>query len=305
MPLLKPLLQRLVRSEAVRELRAWLAEDDADAAQAAPARFCFVHIPKTGGTFVTQYENSNESVVFPIRNLGHSTLVDPDWEMLWDIPAPFGEAHAVPRACLDGSMAFSNIRNPFSFFVSYLHHAAGRIEKYRNPHHYDFAAANRGFDYLLKTIADRDMVWPSRKFVHYQLFAQPSGSAVVSWLNCMASLDTHLQEMAHAFELGYRHGEPQRVGPSGDYRSYYTDALADLVSRTWKREIELFGFEFDEPRSRYTPREMTARVRAVTYVLRDDRLLQSGGVALPNADGSLRASRSGDYQYGGAALTRA
>ena len=29
-------------------------------------------------------------------------------------------------------------------------HAAGSIEQYRNPHHYDFVAANKGFDYLLK-----------------------------------------------------------------------------------------------------------------------------------------------------------
>jgi hypothetical protein len=268
-PYLKPLVRRLVRSGPARELRAWLAEADASAS----ARFCFIHIAKTGGTFVAQSENANRTVIFPIRNLGHATLVDPDWELLWDVPAPFGETDAIPRTDLNGSMVFSIVRNPFSFFVSYLHHAAGRIEKYRNPHHYDFAAANRGFDYLLKTIVDRDIVWPSRKFVHYQLFSQPSGAAVVSWLNCTASLEMHLREMAHAFGLQYRHGEPQRVGPPGDYRSYYTDALADLVHRTWKREIELLGFRFDEPRSRYAPRELTQRVRAAKYVWRDDRLL--------------------------------
>jgi hypothetical protein len=273
LPYLKTLARRLVRSSPARELQAWLAEPDADASGSACARFCFIHIAKTGGTFVTQYENANRSVIFPIRNLGHATVVDPDWEMLRDVPAPFGEANAIPRADLDDSLVFSNVRNLFPFFVSYFHHAAGRIENYRNPHHYDFAAANKGFDYLLKTIADRDMVWPSRKFVHYQLFAQPSGAAIVSWLNCTASLEMNLHEMAQAFGLRYREGKPQRVGPPGDYRSYYTDALADLVHRTWKREIDLFGFEFDEPRCRHTPPAMTARVKARKYVLRDDRLL--------------------------------
>lgn len=269
---MKGFLRRLARSSATRRLRTWLAEAERNG-EPEYARFCFVHIPKTGGTYVTQSENVSGAVIFPIRNLGHSTLVDPDWEMLRDVPPPFGEAQAIPRACVDGHVVFSNVRNIFSFFVSYLHHAAGRIGKYRNLHHYDFAAANRGFDYLLKTIVDRDLIWPSRKFVHYQLFAQPSGAPMVGWLNCTASLDQHLQEMAHAFGLGYRQGEPQRVGPPGDYRPYYTDGLADLVYRTWKREIDLFGFEFDEPNARYTARELTARVRSVKYVLRSDELI--------------------------------
>lgn len=272
---MKPFLRRLVRSGPARRLRAWLAEADANgnAAEPAQSKFCFIHIPKTGGTYVSQHDSLDQSVVFPLRNLGHATVVDPDWQLFWDVPAPFGEANAFPKACLDRSFVFSNVRNPFSFFVSYLHHAAGTIENYRNPHHYDFVAANKGFDYLLKTIADRDAIWPSRKLVHYQLFAQPSGVSVISWVNCMAALDSHLLEMTGAFGLQYSRGKPQRVGPPGDYRSYYTDALADLVQRTWKREIDLFGFEFDEPRSRYTPLELTERAKARKYVLRSDELL--------------------------------
>ena len=86
-----------------------------------------------------------------MRSLDHATLVNREWEVLRDIPPPFGEANAVPLSAVDDSVVFSNIRNNFSFFVSYFHHAAGHVEQYRNTHHYDFSIANRGFDYLIKT----------------------------------------------------------------------------------------------------------------------------------------------------------
>jgi hypothetical protein len=117
------------------------------------------------------------------------------------------------------------------------------------------------------------LIWPSRKFVDYQLFSQPSGGSVVDWINCTATLDRDLREMAQYFGLGLRTGKSQREGLRTDYRSYYTDALADIVSKTWRREIDLFGFTFDEPQSRYTPLELAERTRSTRYVLRDDRFV--------------------------------
>ena len=278
--MLKTFLRGVVGSRPVRNFSLWLHESDAggdsnranDCGPAGP-RAHFVHIPKTGGTFVLQLENEGQAVVFPMRPLGHATLVDQDWELLRDVPAPFGEAQAIPVSEVDNQIVFSNVRSIFPFLVSYLHHAAGHIGKYRNTHHYDFSIANRGFDYLVRTISDRESIWPSRKFVHYQLFSQPSGLSVMDWINCTASLDRDLREMAQYFGLGHRAGKPQRQGPRTDYRSYYSDALIDLVSETWKREIALFGFTFNEPRSRYSPLELTQRVRSARYVLRDDRFV--------------------------------
>ena len=254
----------------------WLHESDAgggsrcagDRGPAGP-RAHFVHIPKTGGTFVLQLENEGQAVVFPMRPLGHATLVDQDWELLRDVPAPFGEAQAIPVSEVDNQIVFSNVRSIFPFLVSYLHHAAGHIGKYRNTHHYDFSIANRGFDYLVRTISI-GVDWPSRKF---STISCSQTSSPPRMINCTASLDRDLREMAQYFGLGHRAGKPQRQGPRTDYRSYYSDALIDLVSETWKREIALFGFTFNEPRSRYSPLELTQRVRSARYVLRDDRFV--------------------------------
>lgn len=271
---IKLLLRGVVQSRPVRRFSRWLNADSGNTSSPSDAKVCFVHIPKTGGSFVGQTENDDQSIVFPIRNLGHVTLVNENWEQFWDVPPPFERQNAVPLSALDGHVVFSNVRNPFSFFVSYLHHAGGHVEGYRNPHHYDFSIANRGFDYLMKTICERDSIWPSRKLIHYQLFSQPSGASIVKWINCTATLDRDLHAMAQHFGLGLRAGKPQRVGLGSDYRSYYNDVLADVVSKTWSREIELFGFRFDVPQSIYSPLELAERVRSARYFLRDDRFVR-------------------------------
>jgi hypothetical protein len=294
---LKTFLRSVVSSRPVRRISHWLhAESDAEP-EAGPAQWraeaCFIHIPKTGGTFVTQAESRNQTIVSPMRDLNHATLVDQDWQALRDIPPPFFESNAVPLSALDGHVVFSNARNIFSFFVSYFHHAGGHVEKYRNPHHYDFSIANRGFDYLIRAICDRDSIWPSRKLVHYQLFSQPSGLSVVDWINCTATLDRDLHAMSQHLGFDFHHGQPQRVGPRTDYRTHYTDALAEIVSRTWGRELELFGFEFDHPESKYSPLDLAQRVRSARYVLRDDRLV------LPNdpSHSSDRVRASGEHAF--------
>jgi hypothetical protein len=273
----KLVLRALLLSRPGRRFSEWLHTDPDDpGAGGVPAasrlKPCFIHIPKTGGTFVTQRENSHQAVIVPLRDLNHATLVDPDWEVLRDIPPPFGESNAVARSAVENHFMFSNVRNPLAFFVSYFHHAGGQVERYRNTHHYDYSIATRGFEYMVKAIADRFLIWPSRRLIHYQLFAQPSGVSVPDWINCTATLERDLRDMARHFGLAFRPGRPQREGLRVDYRSFYTDALADLACETWKRELDLFGFTFDDPRSKFTPIELAQRIKSVRYVLRDDRI---------------------------------
>ena len=89
---------------------------------------------------------------------------------------------------------------------------------------------------------------------------------MVDWINCTATLDRDLRAMAQNFGLDFRAGAPQRQGPGKDYRSYCSDALPDLVARNRQREIELFGFGFDLPQSKFTPIELADRVRGASKV---------------------------------------
>lgn len=108
----------------------------------------------------------------------------------------------------------------------------------------DYEAANKSFDYLVRSIADREDVWPSRKLIHSQIFSS-GGRLVVDCLNRTHSLDDDLERMATYKGVMFRRRPPQRVGMRGDYREYYTNDLVDLVYSTWGQELSLFGFEFD------------------------------------------------------------
>ena len=66
------------------------------------------------------------------------------------------------------------------------------------------------------------------------------------WVARQETLDDDLREMTEFLGLDYHRREPQRVEKHDDYRKYYDDSLIDLVYQTWGRELDLFGYNFDQ-----------------------------------------------------------
>lgn len=235
----------------------------------------FLHIPKTGGTYLVQLESDNNPVISPLKYLGHHWVVrslrrlDPVYP-----PQGFRPTFVLDKGTLRPYFVFTTVRNPFSFLVSYMWHAGGLNPKYHDPDHYDFANARKGFEYLLKTIVNRDEPWPSRKLIHAQLFCD-DGDLIVDWINHNESLDDDLKLMAELLGVNYRQREPQRVGRADDYRSYYTDDLIDLVKNTWGRELMLFGYDFEGKCARTAVLQgkvIQAQKRGIKYLWECDEL---------------------------------
>ena len=207
----------------------------------------YLHIPKTGGTYLGQLELDKKPVLQPLVYLGHSYVIDSSDDM-----NVIYLEHALDRAKrsvlepweIQNYHMFSTVRNIFDWLVSYASHAGGWNPKYRNTEHYDYEAAQKGFDYLLKTIVNREYQWPGRRFIHSQLFSS-GGDLVVDWLNSTASLDQDLEDFAKKYGYSYRGRPKQRLGNREDYRNYYDDGLLELVYETWSDEIDLLGFDFD------------------------------------------------------------
>jgi hypothetical protein len=236
----------------------------------------FLHIPKTGGTYVTQLESDDRSVIGPIESLGHSyVIVEPGQTN------PLYRHHDSQRASdlvhlkddLDRPV-FTVVRNVFAWLVSYYFHCGGHNPRYHDPEHYDYDNAQKGFDYLLRVIMDREDLWPNRKFIFVQNFAS-DGSLVPRYILRTRTLDDDLAWLADEFQLDYKGPRTkQRRGGHRDYRDYYSDALISDVRETWSREIELYGFEFDgEEGQAVLERAMAPEVRgSVRYLYGSDDL---------------------------------
>jgi len=207
-------------------------------------KIAFLHIPKTGGTYINQHESKQKPVLAPFIRLGHSYFSNERFNPLF-APHHNNLAKSIVRSTdfLKSHFVFSIIRNPFSFFVSYLFHAGYQGTQYANPEHYDYDIANKGFEYLLKTIANREDTWPNRKFLFLQLFTN-QGSFVPSWLLRQETLDDDLKAMADFYNINYRKKERQRVGGHANYKEFFDDQLVELVYKTWGRELRLYGYEF-------------------------------------------------------------
>jgi hypothetical protein len=252
-----------------------------DEGGAAQHKVLFLHVPKTGGTYLSARE-AGQPVLSGMRYLNHAYVICHPGELnpLYVHTRPeLARSKVILRHRIRAPL-FSVVRNIFDILVSYAGHAGGWNPKYANPGHYDFAPANRGFEYLLQTIANREDLWPNRRFIFQQLF-DSGGGLVADRILRNETLDDDVAAMALGLNLAYRRQARARVGVRADYRSYYNDKLIRLVAETWGRELRLFGYDFDNTEAAAAtavlPRNVDARLKAeVRYYLGSDALTIAG-----------------------------
>jgi hypothetical protein len=167
------------------------------------SRVAYIHIPKTGGTYIGQFESNRQPVVWPVKRLGHVCVVDETRKGPQVYPPKNGIVETINLGYIGKFFVFSTVRNIFEWLVSYAGHAGGWSPKYVDTNHYDHENAQKGFDYLVKTIIDRGDIWPCRKSIFFQLFCD-NGELVVDWITRTETLDKDLEELAKYLGIYYR-----------------------------------------------------------------------------------------------------
>ncbi|MCU7927245.1 MAG: sulfotransferase family protein [Candidatus Thiodiazotropha sp. (ex Dulcina madagascariensis)] len=210
--------------------------------------FLFVHIAKTGGTSV-------RAALQPLR-----------WRDPWYYPMALCSRfshfsghrlgskfprHArivaakelLPEPFFNGLFKFAIVRNPWDLQVSSYHH----IRRER-PH---LIAHIHDFDHFMRWKLD-----PERA---YQYHVDTSIQSQLDYLidlrgDILVDFIGHYENLAEDFsEIARRIGVKDMTLPhkrkardrKKDYRGYYSDELAGLVSEHFRRDIEALGYRFD------------------------------------------------------------
>ncbi|MEM7755547.1 MAG: sulfotransferase family 2 domain-containing protein, partial [Planctomycetota bacterium] len=233
------------KPNAVREVRRRIAMEAISIGRDKRTIPGFLHVQKTGGTYLAQFNSTGRPVLWPLRYFGHCLVGSPGG--VYDDMQRKGRAW-VPKDQIRRYFVFSVCRNPFDLLVSYAGHAGGWSPTYHHPEHYDFELANGDFGEFLKRLADREFPWPMKRMLHYQMFAD-DGEFAVDWVMHNETLDDDARALAEHLGIRYRPTERTNTGKRPkDYRSMYTDSLVELVEKTWSDDLKLFGYEFERGR---------------------------------------------------------
>ena len=206
-------------------------------------KFIFIHIYKTAGTSVcdalSQYgRNPANSSSLPGRVAGKLPFRMP-YSRLRHMRkhAKLLEMYQVfPEALVDRYYKFAFVRNPWDWLVSQYQYIL------ENPHNfeYDEVVRFKGFDEYLNWRLDSGRYDRQVDFVknHWKQV----DAHIFKFEALQESMDTICNDVGlPAIQLPHRNSSQR----SRDYRSYYTDKLAERVEKVFWDDVHLFKYTFD------------------------------------------------------------
>jgi hypothetical protein len=197
-------------------------------------KLIFVHIQKTGGTWVT-------------RSFGRPPSLAEKHFLAIDLRRLYGED------AWRSHFKFSFVRNPWDRLVSWWSMIDGnRAALVSGARLNEFqvmvlSGALTFREFLLQ--CDREVIesegpkWIFRNQLEY--LSDESGTLMVDFVGRFEHLASDFGE---AMRLAQAHPPvviPVHRNPRSDYRTFYDDALAELVAVKYQADIEAFGYSFD------------------------------------------------------------
>lgn len=228
--------------------------------------FLFIHVPKVGGNYIG-------AALRGINYTGNHFVYMNKSEMLNFPPIPFYRkvwfqfAEESIEEVYKHKIVFGSVRNPFDWLVSCWHVVPD-------------GEGITSFDYFLKTIAEKQETWPSKKFLFFPFFSS-SGEFLLDIVVHQDDLDTDLNWMCQKFpELSNIKLDRIKVSENRkylDYREYYTTDRIDIVQKTWNRELYLFGYDFEGRTKGVLNRTVPVHIKNnLNYKWETDKLIING-----------------------------
>jgi hypothetical protein len=213
-------------------------------------RFLFVHIAKTGGTSVRaalQGRRWGDPWYWPmflcsrLSHLSGHTIAT----KLPRHAKVVAAKELLPKAYFDDLFKFAFVRNPWDLQVSSFHHIRRERPQYLGGHD-DFSAFLRW-----KLDPERPYQFHVDTSIELQTdyLIDLRGEIVVDFIGRYERLHDDFDHACRLIgltgaELPHRRRAKDRAP---DYRGYYDDATAALVAKHFRRDIELLGYDFDDP----------------------------------------------------------
>lgn len=186
----------------------------------------FFHIPKTGGTSI------EASLGWKFRQKKIDTT---ESFVRWKLPKikhwmPYKVRNLVGEDVWEESYKFSFVRNPWDRIVSFFH----------------WDRDHRKFCHLCTPFSEYAFDFIDGKRTHHLSCIEWLGDVNLDFIGRFENMQEDYNYVcdqigAEKKELPHIHQSRRR-----HYSYYYDDNLRDLVAEKWKKDIEIFGYEYED-----------------------------------------------------------
>lgn len=204
-------------------------------------RFVFVHVQKTAGTSITGTlaPFALRPAATRLNRLASDLGLIRDWRRHhFRIHAPLRRAERVlPRDIFDSFYKFAFVRNPWDRLVSWY---AFILQDTTHRRH---RAVRRLPDF--ERFVDRELSRP--RSAQWWMLEGNDGRLGVDFVGRFENLEQDMTRICTRIGIPFSPlPHVNRTGARRPYQAYFTPGLARRVGQRWAREIEAFGYAFED-----------------------------------------------------------
>jgi len=191
----------------------------------------FIHIPKTGGNSIV-----NTHIASYIKTVGHN-LRNPDFRYYKDSGA---------RKCSKFSFAF--VRNPWSRLVSsyfYLKTGGSSKEPGDAEDNEKYLSGYSSFDNMLLNWSDE--LFNQMHFKpQYEWLCDDTGKLLPDFIGKIENFQQDFDKVCDSIGIPHAQLPHNNKTEHKHYTEYYDDVTREIVAEKYAKDIERFGYEFEE-----------------------------------------------------------